>query len=225
MNGGGRISARGVVMLLVAALGLVTMPEAATAHFSTPDALTVDLLLDQSGLVVIDAASNHHTYDEAPIPRERAVVAAAVIDALGVPRATAQVDPRSSTLYHEVGFDVALHEAFANTDAPGALRVDTAPLQKVAAGFGRLILDVCGVVEPGLTLAVTATAPATTPDRSGAGALQTDRTDCHTWTLSAEDPPVVVTARAEQAGASVPAERDASRCRAVRRRPVIRVSS
>ena len=97
--------------------------------------MTVDLLLDQSGLVVIDAASNDHTYDNAPIPRERAgggrrdrCARCASCHRPG--------RPGSSTLYHEVGFDVALHEPFANTDVPGAVRVDTGPLQKVAAGLG-----------------------------------------------------------------------------------------
>ena len=131
---------------------------------SALDALTVDLLLDQPGLVVIDAAANGRTYDTAPHPTARRQLATAVLDALGVPHDTAQVDPDVSTLYHEVGFNVALHEAFANTDVPGAVRIDTGPLQKVAAGVGVLLLDVCGVAKPGLTLAVTAASPTSAPD-------------------------------------------------------------
>ena len=210
-----RMSARGVVLVLTVALGLVALPGPADAHPSALDAMTVDLLLDQSGLVVIDAAANGHTYDTAPHPAAQRRVATAVLDALGVPHATAQVDPGSSTLYHEVGFNVTLHEPFANTDVPGTVRIDTGPLQKVAAGLGVLILDVCGVAKPGLTLAVTATSPASDPDPGGAGASQTDRTDCQTWTLHADDPPVIVTAHAEQSGGVVPrAAPSASGCHA-----------
>lgn len=208
MNGGARISARAIVMLLVVALGLAALPEPATAHPSALDALTVDLLLDQAGLVVVDAAANGHTYDTAPHSAAQRRLATAVLDALGVPHDTAQVDPDSSTLYHEVGFNVALHEAFANTDVPGAVRIDTGPLQKVAAGVGDLILDVCGVAKPGLTLAVTATSPAAAPDPGGAGAPQTDRTDCQTWARHADDTSVIITARAKQAGAAVPEVRE-----------------
>ena len=203
-----RVPTAGVVVALVVALGIVALARPARAHPSALDALTVDLLLDQPGLVVIDAAANGRTYDTAPHPTARRQLATAVLDALGVPHDTAQVDPDASTLYHEVGFNVALHEAFANTDVPGAVRIDTGPLQKVAAGVGVLILDVCGVAKPGLTLAVTATSPASAPDPGGAGAPQTDRIDCQTWTLPADAPPVIVTARAEQVGASVPEVRD-----------------
>lgn len=195
MNGGARISARAIVMLLVVALGFVALPGPADAHYSALDALTVDLLLDQAGLVVVDAAANGHTYDTAPHSAAQRRLATAVLDALGVPHDTAQVDPDSSTLYHEVGFNVALHEAFANTGVPGAVRIDTAPLQKVAAGVGDLILDVCGVAKPGLTLAVTATSPAAAPDPGGAGAPQTDRTDCQTWARHADDTSVTISLR------------------------------
>ena len=131
-----------------------------------------------------------------------------MLDALGVPHDTAQVDPDASTLYHEVGFNVALHEAFANTDVPGEVRIDTGPLQKVAAGCRRPDPRCVRGREPGLTLAVTATSPASAPDPGGAGAPQTDRIDCQTWTLPADAPPVIVTARAEQVGASVPEVRE-----------------
>ena len=159
-----RVPTAGVVVALVVALGIVALARPARAHPSALDALTVDLLLDQPGLVVIDAAANGRTYDTAPHPTAQRQLATAVLDALGVPHDTAQVDPDASTLYHEVGFNVALHQAFANTDVPGAVRIDTGPLQKVAAGVGVLILDVCEVAKPGLTLAVTATSPASAPD-------------------------------------------------------------
>jgi hypothetical protein len=48
--------------------------------------LTLDLFLDQGGLVLIDAAANHGTYADAPSAGERGEIALAVVDALGVGR-------------------------------------------------------------------------------------------------------------------------------------------
>ena len=159
--------------------------EHAVAHESTLEALTVDLLLDQSGLVVVDAATNHASYDQAPSPAERAVVAGRVGDALGIPRSTSSSSTHeSSTLYHEVGFRMSLHAPFSNTLPAGAVQIDTAPLQEIAADFGSLVLDVCGVAKPGITVAVTVRrhrqarpAPAVSERRRSTAATAT----CGTW--------------------------------------------
>ena len=117
--------------------------------------MTLDFIVDQSGLVVIDGAANRDTYDQAPTPPERAAIAGQVVDALSIPGDIAQVDPEKSDLYHEVGFRISLHQAFAN-DGDGGVRIDTGVLQPIAAAFGTLTLDVCRVVAPGLTLSIDA---------------------------------------------------------------------
>jgi hypothetical protein len=191
--------------MVVAVLGL---PASAGAHQSSHDALTLDLILDEGGLVVIDAASNHATYQEAPSSAERASVASQVVEAIGASADTVQVDSETSSLYHEVGFEVTFHEAFANGTQPGQVQIDSAPLQAIAADFGTLHLDVCRVAVPALTLTVDATAPAAAPDPSGAGASQIDRADCRTWRLAPTDPPVVVTAWTEASGRTVPVAKE-----------------
>ncbi|HEY3671012.1 MAG TPA: hypothetical protein VGN51_08760 [Acidimicrobiia bacterium] len=192
------------VVALVAAVGFVLLPTPAGAHPSPLDSLTLDFIVDQSGLVVIDGAANRATYDsDAPSPAERSGIVDQVVEALGIPRDAAQVDAANSTLYHEVGFRVSLHAPFANT-ADGGVRIDPSALQPIAASLGTLTLDVCRVVAPELNLTVDAAVPASQPDPSGAGAPQTDRADCHTWALHAEDPPMVVTAHVTGTSASEP---------------------
>jgi hypothetical protein len=197
---------RAVGVLFIALVGVA--PRAAHAHSSAPDALTLDLLLDQSGLVVVDAATNRASSAETPTPEERAQIARRVGDVLGITPDEVQVDDASSTLYHEVGFRMSLHVPFTNVLPAGAVRVDTAPLQAIAGELGRLVLDVCAVARPGATVAVVATTPAVAPDRSGAGAQGIDRADCRTWTLGVDDPPVEITARAKVPAPAVPKARD-----------------
>jgi hypothetical protein len=192
----------------------MALPTPAGAHPSPLDSLTLDFIVDQSGLVVIDGAANRDTYDQAPTPPERAAIAGQVVDALSIPGDTAQVDPEKSDLYHEVGFRISLHQAFAN-DGDDGVRVDTGVLQPIAAAFGTLTLDVCRVVAPGLTLSIDASAPSTSPDPSGAGAPQTDRVDCRTWVMRPEDPPVVVTAHVSSTPAPAPAPEPRATARVV----------
>ena len=47
---------------------------------------TLDFIVDPTGLVVIDGAANHATYDDAPSPAERSAIVGQVVDALGIPR-------------------------------------------------------------------------------------------------------------------------------------------
>jgi hypothetical protein len=187
---------------------VASSPGPAGAHPSAPNALTLDLLLDQSGLVVVDAATNRESYDQRPTPAARAWVADRVGAALGIPPRDVQLDRESSTLYHDVGFRMSLHAPFANATPTGAVRIDTAPLQAIAADLGRLVLDVCAVAKPEATLAVVASMPAVAPDRYGAGSPGTDRTDCHTWNLGVDDPAVEITARATVPGPAEPKARD-----------------
>jgi hypothetical protein len=192
------------VTALVIALGWVVVPDPAGAHQSPLDSLTLDFILDPSGLVVIDGAANRATYDpDAPSPAERSTIVDQVVDALGIPHDSVQVDTEKSDLYHEVGFRISLHQPFTN-DTEGGVRVDTGALQPIAASLGTLTLEVCRVADPGLALAVDSSAPATSPNPAGAGASGTDRADCRTWALRADDPPVVVTARVTGTIASGP---------------------
>jgi hypothetical protein len=201
-----RVCACGVVALAVV-LGLVTTPTPAGAHPSALNSLTLDFIVDQSGLVVIDGAANRATYQDAPSPAERSAIAGQVLGAVGIPSDTAQVDDEKSDLYHEVGFRISLHAPFVNATEAGAVRIDSGPLQAIAASLGTLTLDVCRVVTPGLTLSMDTDRPSTSPDPTGAGAPQTDRADCRTWVLGADDPPVVITAHVTGPAASVPAAR------------------
>ncbi len=202
------------IVAVVVAVGCMALPTPAGADPSPLDSLTLDFIVDQSGLVVIDGAANRDTYDQAPTPPERAAIAGQVVDALSIPGDTAQVDPEKSDLYHEVGFRISLHQAFAN-DGDDGVRIDTGVLQPIAAAFGTLTLDVCRVVAPGLTLSIDASAPSTSPDPSGAGAPQTDRVDCRTWVMRPEDPPVVVTAHVSSTPAPAPAPEPRATARVV----------
>jgi hypothetical protein len=178
----------------------LVVPDPAGAHPSPLDSLTLDFIVDQSGLVVIDGAANRATYDpDAPSAAERSVIVDQVVEALGIPRDSVQVDAAKSDLYHEVGFRVSLHQPFTN-DADSGVRIDTSPLQTIAASLGTLTFEVCRTSQFGLTLATDATAPASAPDPQGAGNA-VDRADCHTWVLRADDPAVVVTARVTSSGA------------------------
>jgi hypothetical protein len=193
-----------VVVAVVAAMGVVVSPRPAGAHASTLNALTVDLLLDQSGLVVIDGATNAN-YQDAPSPDERVGDAQRIGDALGIPRDDIQLDPSSSTLYHEVGFRMSLRTPFTNALPAGTVQLDTGPLQRIAADFGRLVLDVCGIDVPGIQLDVSSSAPVSPPDPANAVVSPTiDRSYCHTWNLGVDDPPVQVTARAPVHGPTTP---------------------
>ena len=204
-------------------VGLMALPAPAGAHPSPLNSLTLDFIVDQSGLVVIDGAANRDTYDDAPSPAERAVITEQVVDALRIPPDTVQVDSERSDLYHEVGFRISLHQPFSN-DPDGGVRIDTAALQPIAASLGTLTLDVCRVASPGLVLAADASAPSTSPDPNGAGAPGTDRADCRTWVLHGDDAPVVVTTRVTTTGDYVPVPAGARACRAPVRRTVDRGS-
>jgi hypothetical protein len=168
------------------------------------NALTVDLLLDQSGLVVVDAATNRASYSEAPSAEERAGVARRVGDALGLDADVVQLDPASSTLYHEVGFRMSLRAPFTNALPAGTVQLDTGPLQRIAADFGRLVLDVCGIDTPGIQLDVSSSAPASPPDPSSVGSPTIDRVSCHTWNLGVDDPAVQIQASATVHGPTTP---------------------
>ena len=115
---------RRLSVLLVATLASALLPAArVAAHPSDLNTLTLDLILDRGGLVLIDAAANHATYEDAPSTEQREAIAGDVLDTLGVPRDTAEVDSSRSLLYHEVGFTVWLHTPFANTSVPGEVQL------------------------------------------------------------------------------------------------------
>jgi hypothetical protein len=190
---------RALAALAVAALWCAAFPGTARAHPSDLGTLTLDLLLDRGGVVLVDAAANRTSYADGPDPAERGRIAADVLAALGVAPNTAEVDAATSLLYHEVGFTAWLHDALANTGVPGEVRLDTRPLQDIAAAHaGRLRLDVCRVASsPDQRVTVQATSPASPPDPAGAGNSDWDRRDCAAWSLAPDDPSVTITARVE----------------------------
>jgi hypothetical protein len=186
-----------VVLLtaIVVTAALVLRTPSAGAHPSRASTLTIDLVLDGSGLVLVDAAAQRATTRDAPSPDERAAIAAEVLAALGVPPASAQVDAAQSALYHEVGFTITVQSGFSNTRVPGGLQFGTQGLQRVAAAsVGNLHLDVCGTPSSSQVLTVDASAPSAPPDPAGARSA-TDRQDCESWTLGPESPPVTIAAR------------------------------
>jgi hypothetical protein len=198
---------RALAGLLVAALAGGFLSAAAWAHPSGLGTLTLDLLVDRGGVVLVDAAAPRATDQDRPSEAERTALANDVLDALGGARDAVEVDPASSLLYHEVGFTVWLHSPLANTAVPGEVRVDTRPLQDLAATrSARLLLDVCRVAFPDQRLVVHATSPASAPAGSGAGNADWDRRDCASWSLAPEDAAVTITARVE-APVTAPAPR------------------
>ncbi len=191
---------RALAGLLVAALAGGFLSTAAWAHPSDLGTLTLDLLVDRGGVVLVDAAAPRVTDQDRPSEAERRALAGDVLDALGGTRDTVEVDPASSLLYHEVGFTMWLHSPLANTGVPGEVRVDTRPLQDLAATrSARLLLDVCRVAFPAQRLVVHATRPESPPAGSGAGSADWDRRDCAAWSLAPEDAAVTITARVEGA--------------------------
>jgi hypothetical protein len=179
----------------VAVVAGTLLPTAAGAHPSDLRTLTLDLLLDRGGLVLIDAAAPRLTPGDRPGAADRRELADEVLAALRVPRGTVEVDPADSLLYHEVGFTVWLHAPLANTAVPGEVRFDTRALQDLAAArAARLLLDVCRVAFPDQRLVVHATRPGATPAGSGAGSADWDRRDCAAWSLASTDAAVTVTA-------------------------------
>jgi hypothetical protein len=196
-----------VAALLVASLLGAVVHGDARAHPSDLETLTLDLLLDRGGVVVVDAAANRASYDDRPSPATRRAIAQEVLDALGVARGTVEVDPTNSLLYHEVGFTAWLHTPHANTGVPGEVRVDTRPLQDIAGRVaGALRLDVCRVAFPDQSLVIDAQVPPSATDSAVATNSEWDRRDCVSWRLQPDEPSVVLTAQVE-AGATGPAPR------------------
>jgi hypothetical protein len=190
------VQRRILVVVAAAALCVGAHAPRAHAHPSDLETLTIDLLLDRGGLVLIDAAANHASYQEAPSPEQRVTLAFAVLDALGVPRDSVEVDSENSLLYHEVGFSAWLHQPFANTTVPGELRVDTRTLQSLARdSVGSLRLDVCRVSWPDQQLVIDTEVPPSATASAAATTSPSDRRDCSSWRFQPGDAPATLTAR------------------------------
>jgi hypothetical protein len=160
------------------------------------DTLTVDLLVDGTGLRWIDASvvPTDEQFEELS-EQARRHVAERVLAALDVSIENVTIDARLSHMYHEAGFLVTFKESPV---APtSSVRIDTAKLQRIAADVGsrKLKVSVCGArSELGsgdanvlATLAVRASRP---------GVVQAgpnDRPGCQTWTTRTSDPRVAIT--------------------------------
>ncbi len=177
------------------ALVLAATAQPASAHASDASTLTLDLLVDQQGLRVIDAAAQAATYNLRPSESQRLIVATEVLDALGVARDDADINAAKSERNHEVGFTVRLRRPFTNGSARGAVYVRSKRLQQIAAvASERLKLEVCpvDVSDPRLKPRIDADHPGHDPVQLAA---HYDREDCTVWSLGRSDPPVALTAR------------------------------
>jgi hypothetical protein len=190
--------------LLVSVLAGALLPNAAAAHPSDLGTLTLDLLLDRGGLVLVDGAANRASYEDRPSPGERRAIAREMLGALGVRRGTYEVEPADSLLYHEVGFTAWLHRPLANTGQPGQVRVDTRRLQELAGRtVGALRLDVCRVAFPDQSLVVDTPVPPSATDSAAATTSEWDRRDCVSWRLQPGEPSFELTAHVEPGAASL----------------------
>lgn len=194
----------GLVVALLGTIGAggVAGPARSVAlHASDPDALTVDLIFDTRGLVLIDAAANRGgvalVNGQRPKRRERAAIARGVVAGLAIPRERAAVDPRTSLLYHEVGFTVYLVPFSTGSAAEPEMSFGSGALQDVAERheIATLKVEVCAAEDrlgPVAQLQIGSSSPGLLV------APATDR-DCTAWVLSATDPPVTVTVRPQPA--------------------------
>jgi hypothetical protein len=201
---------RRIVVLVGVATSLVlALPTTARAHPSDFETLTIDLLLGTGGVEVIDAAVVVGTdYEPFPSVDNRRAVAQGVLSALGIPSDNANVDAMASERYHEVGFTIVLQQPFGHT-ATGAVRIDTAALQQIAADADAkwLKLEVCDRYAPDpLADQPTGTTSAsdespfvllTEAERPGrpTDVSTNERPGCSVWRLNAVDPSVALTAR------------------------------
>ncbi len=202
---------RHLAAALAGTLFMVSMalpPLRADAHPSAARTMTMDLIMGEGGLVLIDVAANRgddangFPPEQRLSPEQRSDLANELLAAFGIPTATAQVDAQASVLYHDVGFTIALHAPFANGASPGELAFSTSPLQALAASAaGDLRLDVCRDTLSTAALRVDSSPPASPPDPAGAGAPETGRSDCASWTVGPDDPPAIIAARATGGGA------------------------
>jgi hypothetical protein len=165
----------------------------ADAHPSDFRTLTVDLVVGDRGLELIDAAvvpAAGPNYDPFPTVASRSAVASRVLESLALPASGVVVDVENSERYHEVGFAIRVDERAA---AAWHGRVDTASLQRIAAdeGLDRLKLSVCaaGGATPAAAsdVAIVASRPGQT------GVSPNDREGCTTWVLGVDDDPVTIT--------------------------------
>src|SRR5713226_1913250 len=105
------------------AVVLAAIAQPASAHPSDASTLALDLLVDRKGLQVLDAAAQAATYEQRTSESQRKIVATEVLDALGMPLDSADINAANSDRYHEVGFTVRLRQAFTNGSAIGAVQV------------------------------------------------------------------------------------------------------
>ena len=189
------------VLVLASVLGLVILigTRSADAHPSDSETLTIDLLLSTDGLLTIDAAMNPGpSYDLHQSESDRADVAAAVIESLGIDPANASINAALSDRYHEVGFVVRLREPYTN-GSRGELQVESTRLQQIAAArnIKRLKLALCDTftsdaarVSSPFVIAASATAPGREPDPQ-----RIERYGCRVWEFGQTDTPVSIAAR------------------------------
>ncbi len=182
--------------MLSAVLVLLAVANAprAFAHPSDFETLTLDLVIDRHGLVVIDAAvveSSGPGYEPLPSVELRRMVAEHVLGALGVPTASASIDATNSERYHEVGFLISLA---GHRSGPGVvLDVGSRSLQELTddLGLARLKVGVCGIDADAFgALELSASRPGRQPS-----ADRQERTACQVWDIEPDEPPVEIMVR------------------------------
>jgi hypothetical protein len=193
----------------VATVVVVASSTSAQAHPSDFETLTIDLLLGTGGVEIVEAAVVAGTdYEPFPSVEQRRAIAQNVLVALGIPSETAAIDAMASERYHEVGFAITLKQAFSTTTT-GAVRIETAALQQIAADATAnwLKLEVCDRHAPD-PFADQPTATTITGDESpfvllteaerpgvSSEASTNERPGCSVWRLATADPSMTVTAR------------------------------
>ena len=194
----------GLVAVAIA-VGFMVLPAPAGAQSSPLNSLTLDFIVDQSGLVVIDALPTCATYDDVPSPAERAVITDQVVDALRHP-----ARHRAGGLRAERSVP---RGRLSDPAAPAVLErpptVVFALTPPVLAADRRESRDAdprrvsCGITGPrargrGCRRHRHRPIP-TAPARPC-----TDPAHCRTWVLHGDDAPVVVTTRVTTTGDYVP---------------------
>ena len=203
----------GAMRRLVGCCGLAVLviagsPESVAAHPSDFETLTVDLLLGARGLEVIDAAVvAGPEYEPFPTPEQRRSIAEQIVAAIGISQDLTRVDAGMSDRYHEVGFTIHLQRPLSNAKR-AALRIDTAPLQRIAANAkvewlkvtfcDRSRRDPLWPSTPSTTIATAESLKLLVDDEPPGRSPNTSRQErpgCRVWRLTADDASLTLTAR------------------------------
>lgn len=165
----------------------------ALAHPSDFRTLTLDFLVGQEGLEVIDAAvvpAMGPGYEPVLSEEEKHAIAVNVLNALSISAADVVIDADMSNRYHEVGFAVRFSRPLPSSESP--LRIQSERLQQITrdVGLERLKLGLCAVADEQSSL------PAPDVEATEAGRLSdpdsNERAGCMIWEIAPTDPSISI---------------------------------